>query len=44
MNEQPQVAGLDPHTQAEVLLRVGVLWGWVGSTRQVEGAQERAKI
>jgi len=43
MNEHPQVAGLDTHTQAEVLLRVGVLWGWVGSTRQVEGAQERAK-
>ncbi|MGI9106902.1 MAG: response regulator [Pyrinomonadaceae bacterium] len=43
MNEHPQVSGLDTHTQAEVLLRVGVLWGWVGSTRQVEGAQERAK-
>jgi CheY-like chemotaxis protein/Tfp pilus assembly protein PilF len=35
--------GLDEATAAEVLLRVGVLTGWLGSVKQIEGAQEAAK-
>jgi CheY-like chemotaxis protein/tetratricopeptide (TPR) repeat protein len=30
-------------TAAEVLLRVGTLTGWLGSTKQIEGSQETAK-
>lgn len=40
---RPQTEGLDRKTAGEVLLRVGVLVGWIGSTRAAEGAQERAK-
>jgi tetratricopeptide (TPR) repeat protein len=43
LNERPQVEGLDQAAAAEVLLRVGVLIGWLGSARQVSDAQERAK-
>jgi CheY-like chemotaxis protein/tetratricopeptide (TPR) repeat protein len=45
----PEVAGrpvldeLSEATAAEVLLRVGTLTGWLGSTKQIEGAQETAK-
>src|SRR3989441_5568031 len=35
--------GLDEATRAEVLLRVGTLSGWLGSTDQTEGTQETAK-
>ncbi len=41
--ERPQTEGLDDRAAAELLLRVGVLLGMLGSTRQIEGAQERAK-
>jgi tetratricopeptide (TPR) repeat protein len=34
---------LDPETSAELLLRAGMLTGWVGSASQAGGAQERAK-
>lgn len=40
---RPQLDGLDRRTCAEVLLRAGTLTGWVGSTHQIEGAQEIAK-
>jgi CheY-like chemotaxis protein len=43
VGERPQLAGLDERTAGEVLLRAGVLVGWIGSTRAVAGAQERAK-
>src|SRR5205085_11392807 len=43
LGERPQTEGLDERTTAEVLLRVGVLWGWIGSARQMKGAQEKAK-
>jgi tetratricopeptide (TPR) repeat protein len=43
VGECPNVAGLDRRTAAEVLLRVGVLFGWIGSTRQIADAQEKAK-
>src|SRR5437660_12425669 len=34
---------LDEATTAEVLLRVGALSGWLGSTDQAAGSQETAK-
>ncbi|HEX8160887.1 MAG TPA: helix-turn-helix domain-containing protein [Pyrinomonadaceae bacterium] len=40
---RPHVEGLDRRTTAEVLLRAGVVSGFVGSTRQIGGAQEFAK-
>ena len=40
---RPRTEGLDRRTAAEVLLRAGVLSGFVGSTRQIGGAQEFAK-
>ena len=43
VGEYPQLDGLDDETAAEVLLRVGVLTGWLGSVRQIEQAQETAK-
>jgi CheY-like chemotaxis protein/tetratricopeptide (TPR) repeat protein len=43
ISERPQLDGLDQRTAAEVLLRVGVLTGWIGSSKQIEGAQEFAK-
>lgn len=43
VGESPQVQGLDLNTQAEVLLRVGTLSGWIGSAKQISGAQENAK-
>jgi CheY-like chemotaxis protein/tetratricopeptide (TPR) repeat protein len=43
IGEPPMVENLDQATAAEVLLRSGVLTGWIGSIRQIEGAQEVAK-
>ena len=43
IGERPNLEGLDQRTSAEVLLRVGVLFGWIGSTRQLKDAQEKAK-
>jgi CheY-like chemotaxis protein/tetratricopeptide (TPR) repeat protein len=43
VGERPVLEGLDKATAGEVLLRVGVLTGWLGSTKQIEGAQETAK-
>ncbi len=43
VGHHPNVEGLDQRTAAEVLLRAGTLTGWIGSTRQIEGAQETAK-
>src|SRR4051812_20885085 len=40
---RPLLEGLSELTAAEVLLRVGALSGWFGSTRQLEGVQEAAK-
>lgn len=41
---RPRVDGLREATVVgELLLRVGALTGWIGSSEQVEGAQERAK-
>jgi CheY-like chemotaxis protein/Tfp pilus assembly protein PilF len=40
---RPVLDELSEEVVAEVVLRVGVLTGWLGSTRQIEGAQETAK-
>ena len=43
IGEAPNIEGLPPVDQAEVLLRVGALSGWLGSSGQLPGAQEFAK-
>jgi CheY-like chemotaxis protein len=43
VGERPQVEGFERGTAALVLLRVGVLTGWIGSIKQISGAQETAK-
>ncbi|MGH9882978.1 MAG: hypothetical protein ACRD6N_16190, partial [Pyrinomonadaceae bacterium] len=40
---RPDVSGLQPASQAEVLLRAGSLCGWLGGANQVERSQEVAK-
>jgi CheY-like chemotaxis protein/tetratricopeptide (TPR) repeat protein len=42
-NESPKLDGLDALLQAEVLLRIGAIAGWLGSTDQIAGGQETAK-
>src|SRR5436305_3005417 len=39
----PNLSDLDEATRAELLLRVGALAGFLGSTDQTEGSQETAK-
>jgi DNA-binding NtrC family response regulator len=43
IGERPALAGLDNVAAAQVLLRAGSLTDRIGSARQIEGAQERAK-
>ena len=43
IGERPLVEGLDEETKGAVLLRAGVLTGWLGSAKQISGAQEIAK-
>lgn len=43
VGQKPEVKKLPPVTAAEVLLQCGTLTGWLGSVRNVEGSQERAK-
>jgi tetratricopeptide (TPR) repeat protein len=43
VGKRPVLDGLESRTAAEVLLRVGALTGWLGSSKQIEGAQEKAK-
>jgi two-component system chemotaxis response regulator CheY len=43
VGKRPVLDGLESRTAAEVLLRVGALTGWLGSSNQSEGAQEKAK-
>src|SRR5690242_7929722 len=40
---RPDTGGLEPRAKAELLLRSGTLTGWLGSAKQVSGAQEIAK-
>lgn len=41
--KRPKLDTLNDRTSAEVLLRVGVLTGWIGSTRLIKGSQQTAK-
>jgi len=43
VGERPLVEGLDEETKGAVLLRAAVLTGWIGSAKQISGAQETAK-
>jgi len=43
LREPPVLDGLSTLTSAELLLRVGSLTGWLGRSRQIDGAQEMAK-
>ncbi len=43
IGERPKIEKLERGTAAEVLLRVGVLTGWIGSKQQIADAQETAK-
>jgi tetratricopeptide (TPR) repeat protein len=43
LGQRPLTDGLLEPSQAELLLRAGSLTGWLGSTRQMHGAQEVAK-
>jgi len=40
---RPDLEGFELRTQAVILLRVGVLSGWLGSAHQVAGSQDAAK-
>ena len=40
---RPKTSGLEELARAELLLRAGTLTGWIGSAKQVSGAQEAAK-
>lgn len=43
VGERPNLQTLNARARAEVLLRVGSLSGWIGSAKQISGAQEIAK-
>src|ERR1044072_6762582 len=43
IDRRPRLTDLEPSTAGEVLLRTGVLTGWIGSRSQIADAQERAK-
>jgi tetratricopeptide (TPR) repeat protein len=43
VGERPLVDGLSPIARADLILRAGALSGWIGSARQLTGAQEIAK-
>src|SRR5215217_3763845 len=43
IDQHPAVTGLEPSTAAEVLLRAGVLTGFIGGMNQTAEAQETAK-
>ncbi len=43
IDQRPRVKGLEPNIAAEVLLRAGVITGWLGNSDQITDAQERAK-
>jgi tetratricopeptide (TPR) repeat protein len=43
VGERPVLEGLQTNTQAELLLRVGALSGWIGSTQQIAVAEAFSK-
>ena len=40
---RPETDGLSDEAKAELLLRTGILTGWLGSAKQISGSQEIAK-
>lgn len=40
---RPETEGLSDEAKAELLLRTGILTGWLGSAKQISGSQEIAK-
>jgi tetratricopeptide (TPR) repeat protein len=40
---RPETQGLSDQAKAELLLRTGILTGWLGSAKQIPGSQEIAK-
>src|SRR5688500_19070447 len=40
---RPDTDGLSEEATAELLLRTGILTGWLGSAKQIPGSQEIAK-
>jgi tetratricopeptide (TPR) repeat protein len=43
VGKRPRLDTLDAYTSAEVLLRIGVLTGWIGNIKLIKGSQEIAK-
>ena len=43
VGQRPPATKLPPAIEAEVLLQCGTLTGWLGSVRNISGAQEQAK-
>lgn len=43
VGQRPATDGLNQATKAELLLLAGTLTGWLGSAKQIDGAQEAAK-
>jgi tetratricopeptide (TPR) repeat protein len=43
IGRRPATAGMSPASEAETLLQCGTLTGWLGSVRNVAGAQEQAQ-
>jgi len=43
LGRRPNLEMLDNFTAAEVLLRIGVLTGWIGNIRVIKGSQESAR-
>src|SRR6185369_9200552 len=43
VGKRPSLETLDAQTSAEVLLRIGVLTGWIGNIKLIKGSQEIAK-
>ncbi|HZN08063.1 MAG TPA: tetratricopeptide repeat protein [Pyrinomonadaceae bacterium] len=43
LSHRPETEGLSHEAKAELLLRTGTLTGWLGSAKQLPGAQEIAK-
>src|SRR5215210_3111893 len=43
LGQRPATENLAPEAKAELLLRTGTLTGWLGSAKQVAGAQDFAK-
>lgn len=43
VGERPNVVGLSERTAAEVFLQCGSLTGWLGASKPIGGAQDKAK-